>query len=544
MINLLKQHRYLLSLLSGLLMVISFPFSGSLTPLVFVSWIPLLLVESYISQKRYRSFKVFIHAYFVFLIYTIGTTWWICNASIGGGFMAFVLNSLLMSITFYLFHLTKKNLGRRIGYIAFFVYWIGFEYLHYYWELSWPWLNLGNTFSILPSFVQWYSVTGILGGTLWILLVNYIGFRILENVLFKNHKWRSQVVLIGQWSALLLVPIGISLIQYFSYEEKHDPIEVVVVQPNIDPYNEKFDNDHFIASLEDQLKKLCDLADSVIKPSTDIVIAPETAISRGFYEEDLPQLPFYHYLKSRKQNWGHAAFLTGASTARFFEKKNSRASRPLDGGGYYESYNTSLLMDENNIPTFLHKSKLVLGVEKLPFSDWLPFLEKLSIDNCGTSGTLGIEKVPRIMSSNKVHFAPLICYESIYGEFNSIQCKKGAQIIFVITNDGWWKDTPGYKQHMSFSRLRAIENRRSVARSANTGTSCLINQRGDVLQKTSWWTATALEGKLNLNKEMTFYTKFGDVLGRALAFMSGIILLYTLFKRVRRNSPKKAAAIH
>lgn len=539
MINLLKHHRYLLSILSGLLMVISFPFSGSLTPLVFISWIPLLLVESYITQKKYRSIKVFIHAYLVFLIYNIGTTWWICNASIGGGIMAFVLNSLLMAITFLLFHIVKKSLGRKIGYIAFYVFWIGFEYLHYYWELSWPWLNLGNTFSIMPFTVQWYSVTGILGGTLWILLVNYIGFRIAENMLFKNHKWKSQYVLIIQWSAILVIPVFISLIQYFSYHEKSDPIEVVVVQPNIDPYNEKFDNDHFIASLEDQLKKLCDLADSVVKPTTDMVIAPETAISRGFFEEDLPQLPFYHYLKRRKQNWGNTAFLTGASTARFFETKNSRASREMDGGGFYESYNTSLLMDEQNSYTFLHKSKLVLGVEKLPFSDWLPFLEKLSIDNGGTSGTLGIEKVPRILSTNKFTFAPLICYESIYGEFNSIQCKKGAQIIFVITNDGWWKDTPGYKQHMSFSRLRAVENRRSVARSANTGISCFINQRGDVLQKTPWWKATALNGKLNLNKEMTFYTRYGDVLGRAFVIMTGVILLFAMYKRVSKNFRKQ-----
>jgi apolipoprotein N-acyltransferase len=529
MVELNRSQRFLLTLLSGILMTVSFPYTGSLTPLVFISWVPLLMVESCISRKRYRSGKVFIHAYLAFLIYNIGTTWWIWNASEGGAIGAFTLNSLLMAITFYLFHFTKRKMGDQVGYMSLFIYWIGFEYLHYHWELSWPWLNLGNTFSIAPYLVQWYSVTGILGGTFWILLVNFFLFKFFNAILIHREKFASQKRNLIIVSLVAVTPIILSIYLYTSYTEKGSPAEVVVLQPNIDPYNEKW-----VASIDQQLKKLMDLADTKVTPQTALVIAPETAISYPFDEDALISTSFYRYIKQRKEKWPNTAFYTGASTWRFFDERNSRASRKLpDGPGFYESYNSSLLIDESNSHSFLHKSKLVLGVEKLPFSDWFPFLEELSIENGGTSGTLGIEEEPRVLQSRGLTFAPLICYESIYGEFNAAQCGKGAEAIFIITNDGWWGDTPGYKQHMGFARLRAIENRRSVARSANTGTSCFINQRGDIIQKTKWWVPDAIRGKINLNRETTFYTRSGDLIGKTFALVSILVLGMTLWKVVR-----------
>ena len=113
MINITRKQRFLFSILSGILMVISFPFTGSLTPLIFISWVPLLLVEESISKNNFRSGKVFIHAYVTFLIYNIGTTWWIWNASAGGALMAFILNTLLMAIAFFVFHFIKKKVSKK-----------------------------------------------------------------------------------------------------------------------------------------------------------------------------------------------------------------------------------------------------------------------------------------------------------------------------------------------------------------------------------------------------------------------------------------------
>lgn len=500
-------------------MVFSFPYTGSVTGLVFISWIPLLLVEYTIYQHKDRSTSVFLHAYITFFVYNLGTTWWIWNASPGGAVLAFVLNSLLMTFPFFLYHISKKKMGSSFGILCFLAYWVCFEYLHYQWELSWPWLNVGNCFSITPKIIQWYSYTGVLGGTLWVLLVNYLGFIIISNVSIKKQSYHRNIRTTLIWAISIVLPLMISLLMYKNYQ-KNAPnkqlLHVTVLQPNIDPYNEKFDS-----SLDSQLEKLCNLADQYTDRSTDIVIGPETAISTSFFEEDLAHLAFYSYLKNRIQKWGHAGFYTGASTFRFFEKKHSRASRKLpDGPGYYESYNSSLLIDQDTRFSILHKSKLVLGVEKLPFSDWFPMLEALSINNGGTSGTLGVEKEPKVLSLRSVTFAPLICYESIYGAFNAEQCRKGAQAIFIITNDGWWGDTPGYKQHNSFACLRAIENRKFVARSANTGTSSIINDLGEITQQTPWWKATGIKQQIQLNNQQTFYTQHGDILGKISLLLS------------------------
>jgi apolipoprotein N-acyltransferase len=186
---------------------------------------------------------------------------------------------------------------------------------------------------------------------------------------------------------------------------------------------------------------------------------------------------------------------------------------------------------------------LVLGVEKVPFSNIFPYLEELSINNGGTSGTLGIEDESQVLKANGIAFAPVVCYESIYGEFVSEQCRKGAELIFVITNDGWWKDTPGYKQHMAMARLRAIENRKAVARSANTGTSAFINQRGDVLQQTGWWTKASIKESLKRNSVRTFYVKWGDIFGRTFSFVAALMILLTIVKRIKRIAISKEKEI-
>ncbi|MFT5858630.1 MAG: apolipoprotein N-acyltransferase [Flavobacteriaceae bacterium] len=531
MITLNRKHRYLLSILSGILMVISYPYSGSLTPIVFIAWVPLLFVESYITKKRYKSRKVFAHAYLTFLIYNVGTTWWIINADEGGAILAFVANSLLMSIAFYLFHLTKKHVGSKEGYLSLLIYWIAFEYLHFNWDASWTWLTLGNTFSIQPAWVQWYSYTGVLGGSMWVLLVNLLVFRIYNNVWMKQESWRIQTPLVWMASFFLLVPFGISLIQYFSYEEQKRPVEIVIVQPNIDPYNMKFD----MSTSDAQIEQIISLAKKKVTKNTDLILAPETAIAQPIIENNVKSTRVYNYLKQQKHEMYNVPLCIGASTSKYFEKKNSRASRPVfDGPGFIEYYNTTMLITENDNVNFVHKSKLVPGVEGIPFSETFPFLEDIAIENGGTSGTLGIEDAPRIMWTNKFRFAPVVCYESIYGEWVTEQCRLGAELICITTNDGWWKDSPGYKQHMSFASLRAIENRRSVARSANTGTSAFVNQRGDILQATDWWEPAVIKGTINLNSEKSFYTTYGNVLGRSLAFVSVLLILFTFVKRFKR----------
>lgn len=530
MIHLSKKWRFALSSASGLLLVLSFPFTGSITYLAFIAWIPLLIVEKNTTSFRHRSSRIFIHAYVTFFIYNLGTTWWIWNASSGGAILAFVLNALLMALAFFLFHKINRKIGTKFSLITLASCWIGFEYLHHNWELSWPWLTLGNTFSITPKWIQWFSFTGVLGGSLWVLIVNYFGFILIQKTIILKKKWNWKDGYLKVLVLCLGLPLLLSNIQYFSYIEEKNPVEIVAIQPNIDPYNEKFST-----PLNRQLEKIVHLVNTKISKETALIVAPETAISEAFFENDFSQSTTHSLLNEQILKWNNIPLFIGASTYKLFPIKNSRASLPLEGGsGYYENYNSSLLFKGSQNFSFVHKSKLVLGVEKIPFSNWLPILEELSIQNGGTSGTLGIESEPKILKTSGFNFAPLICYESIYGSFNAEQCRKGAEIICIITNDGWWGDTPGYKQHASFAAIRAIENRRSVVRSANTGISCFYNQRGDQSSASNWWKPTAIREKINTNKSISFYTKKGDLIGRISVLLACILFVYSLFIRPKK----------
>ena len=188
----------------------------------------------------------------------------------------------------------------------------------------------------------------------------------------------------------------------------------------------------------------------------------------------------------------------------------------------------------------LESLQLVVGVEKMPYTEYLGFLRKLTIRLGGTFRSHGEQEFRENLytRSDSTGISPVICYESIFGEYVTDYIREGSQFIFVITNDGWWGDTPGYRQHHSYSRLRAIETRRSVARSANTGISSFINQRGEILQRTRYWEQAALRGTINANDGLSFYTRHGDYIARIAYFFALLVFLYTITRIIILHKKK------
>jgi apolipoprotein N-acyltransferase len=521
-------HPLKLALVSGLLMSLSYPFIGSLHLIMAIALVPLLALEDRFIATNKGLWKIWGYAYMTFFVYNLLCTWWIYFADPIGAVLAVLANSALMATAFWVFSFSKKYIGRTQGYIGFLFIWTAFEYQHFNWELSWPWLNFGHVFMNAPYLIQWYEWTGILGGTLWLLVINLLVYKILRDKYLHQRAIKKLSLVL---TTLVAVPVLYSVVRYLTYAETVNPVEIVVTQPNIDAHNEKFGPG--MLPWRDQLDSITLVANPLITENTDFVVAPETAIPFELPEETFNQYPMYAYLDSAMRSWNGPDLIIGASTMRYYETKNSVASRPIRDGGFYESYNTSVHMGLNHPHRFVHKSKLVLGVEKIPFIGVLPFLENFAMDLGGASGSLGTETGPVILEGKGILFASLVCYESVYGEFIGDFVRNGAHILFVITNDGWWRDTPGYKQHFGFSRLRAIETRRSVARSANTGISGFINQRGDVLSRSNWDENVALKHTVNLNSEQTIYVRYGDLLGRVSWFVAVLILILACVKYLR-----------
>lgn len=537
-----------LAILSGLLIAAAWPING-FTPLIFIAFVPIIFLQDYIGdENNNEKGSIFGLSFIAFLVWNSLTTWWVWYSTAVGAVAMLLLNSSFMATTFWLYHITRKKIfNNKNGYFLLILFFLAFENLHLNWQLNWPWLNIGNVFSHNHSWIQWYEFTGIAGGTIWVLLANILAYKMVKSLMAKDK--RQMIQLISGFIALILVPIIISKIMYNSYEEKGDEVEVVVVQPNIDPYEEQYK----LSAREIILRNL-DQAEPLMTENTRFVVSPESSIQENIW---LDKIEGYYSIKNLRlfsKNNNGVAYVIGASTLGMVpegEENDFAARKFYDVDEYYYSYNTAFMITDTADIQWHQKSRLTPGVEMMP-SWWIVRpLKNYAIDLGGTVGTLKTEnkatvlthqvyqqstdKSQQTMFTKEYKVAPLICYESVFGDYATEFVRNGANLIFVITNDGWWGDTPGHRQHLEMSKLRAIENRRSIARSANTGISAFINQRGDIVKYANYWEPAGLRHNMTVNEKMTFYSLHGDYLYRTASFVTVLVLCFTFVISILRK---------
>lgn len=527
-----------MAVLSGLLLAPAY-FQWGTGFIMFIALVPLLWVEEDCSGTRSKgpSVKFFWYPVLVFMIFNLLTVWWVKNSVFIGIIAALVVNTTYMTAPFLLFHYVKRHAGPRLGYLSLIVLWISFEYLFLNVQVTFPWILLGNAFANDIQFVQWYEITGTLGGTLWVLVVNVLIFRLLLVMLRHSNfnRWKGRLSLVF---GVILIPVIISLVRFYTYEEEYKPYDFAVLQPNIDPW-QKF----VVLPQSEQTDRLLNLADSVVSANTDYIVAPETFINNSVWHHTINVHPEINRLKQFVKRYPDAKFIIGAMTFKRYDPDDSlspTAKKIGSGEFYYDSFNSALQIDNSGKIQMYHKSLLVTGAEWMPAFNRFELMRKLAVDLGGITRSHGTQEERSVFVSPQdgLKVAPVICWESVFGEYVTDYIKdKGAEFIIIITNDGWWKDTPGHRQHNSYAHLRAIETRRSIARSANTGISSLINQRGEEITRTGWWERTAISGMLNANDHLTFYVRYGDYIGRISAFLSVLLVLYAF---VRKNALNKA----
>ena len=533
----------ILAAISALLFSVSWPTYG-VPFFIFFAFVPLLLMEQEISKfskiKR-KGWAVFGLSYFTFFIWNLVTTGWLYYAKNPDGSNSLLAvaiplfaNSLLMSSTFQLYYWYKKVRGTYFGLVFFVAIWLSFERFHLSWEFTWPWLNLGNVFSEYPKVIQWYDTIGATGGSFWILLINVFTFytiRIWEAGRIRKDLIKNVAII----SALIFIPIFISIYKYNSFQEKPvGNVNVVLLQPELDPYNEKYSKD----SLQ-ILDELLTLAEQNSKGKVDFFIAPETAFpGRGsLSEKGFNKSISINIAKEFLTKHPQSILLTGASTHKFLfnESETENYSVKIQDGVWANSYNSALQIIPNQNVDVYHKGKLVPGVEIFPYIRFLkPILGDAMLDFGGATSSLGIDKERKVFTNNfnKAKVAPIICYESIYGEFVTDYVKNGANLLAIMTNDSWWGNSEGHKQLLSYARLRAIETRREIVRAANSGISAHINAKGDIVEDTFYGDQTALAVTANLLEEKSIYTKTGDLISRIAIFVLGFLLIYHFGEKI------------
>jgi apolipoprotein N-acyltransferase len=316
-----------------------------------------------------------------------------------------------------------------------------------------------------------------------------------------------------------------------------------------------------MAKVEIQQNKQNEIFKEYEKTKVDHIVLPETAvlddpsyfwngnkmIFQGLWEDQLDQSKNLKEILQLTQDYFPNAKILGGIDARslvFGADTNAVATQKIKTSQqniYYQNHNAAFWTKNDSIFDVYNKSKLVVGVELFPFEAILaPIFSSWMSNLGGTNGTLGISKEMKIFDdeNKKIKIAPIICYESIYAYFVADAVKKGANLLYIITNDAWWGNTPGHQQHHFYAQLRAIETRKWIARSANTGISSFIDPLGNSWQNTLYNQQIGIFQTIYPNEIQTIYTTFGDYLAY-ISFFIIICFVFILLKKKFFNSNKR-----
>ncbi|MBX3042458.1 MAG: apolipoprotein N-acyltransferase [Candidatus Kapabacteria bacterium] len=536
---------FLSAVLTGGMLALSFP----PIPFFFLSFLAFIPLLMQFSEHEYK--RKYLLIYITFFIYHSGTNWWIGSwqadsdpyLTASSIILAFV-HPFFFMIPFGLFFIVKKRISLNCALWSFPFFWTFFEWLHNLGEFSYPWLTIGNTQIFNYYWIQFIDITGVWGASFLIVLFNVIIIQILRNIDFnisidtiRQSKFAQKMII--SLIAIIILPIIYGLIRTQSFQHEklmisNKIVSVGIIQPSINPWRK------WEMSVDEMIKQHFDICDSLIlagyKP--DLVIWNETAVPK-YINVNNPYDLRYLQLWVDKNN---VQLFTGFSEIEFYDENTKTATARKDDnqeGVYYEPYNSSVLIKPNSevAPESYRKMRLTPMAERLPYADKIMFMKSWFEWGVGIS-SWGIGKEQKNLKLNigddSASLGPIICIESIYPEFVSNTSQNGAEFLIIITNDAWYDYTPGPEQHYLIAAVRAIENRRYIARCANTGVSGVISATGRSINKLPQYQRLGLYEELPLLKEKTIYSILGDWLGFAV-FIYTFIVITIAYTRKKLN---------
>lgn len=494
----LKLKDYILCLLSAALLVLPF-FCANLWILAWFGFIPL-----FFALKNKSPGKAFLLAYLTGLIFWSGTIYWLAHVTLAGT----ILLILYLALYFAIFGLLITNYELRItSYGLLFIpsVWVLLEYVRGWLFTGFPWALLGYSQYLNLPVIQIADISGAWGVSFLVMLVNVA----IYSAVGKIKKITPAIIILFftlTYGYFKLLPANLQT-------GKPATIRVSVIQGNI-PQELKWDNryDQFI------LDKYAGLTMLAAREYPDLIVWPEAAAPGILGEND--EIFQKTFSLVRKVN---IPLVTGA----VIEEK-----------GLY--FGSALLIDgAGEIAGRYDKLHLVPFGEYIPLKKQLPFLETVvPIGDIERGKTFTIFSLPTAYCLLPTKFAVLDCFEDVFpglaGEFTRL----GADLLINITNDAWYKETSAPWQHLQASVFRAVENRRPVARAANTGISCFISPEGRIISMVTDKAGknTFVSGYKTHEIEITkgiysFYTRYGDI----FIVVCLLIILYGIIsKQIKR----------
>ena len=564
------------SALSGILLSVAFPpFPIFIT--AFFAFIPLFFIlndgkihEVHLQKanEQVKNKHSFAYIYITFFIYHLCSNWWISTLQensdpylFWSGIALDIFHPFFFFFPFLLFFISNRLVGNSLSMWLFPMFWTIFEWLHSIGDMGYSWLSIAHTQYTNLYWYQIIDIAGIWGATFLLAMANVLIYKIIINGKNENGKYTFKTffntpikkIYAGIIYLIIIIPTTYGFITFskFDYEndlQENDFLNIGLIQPSINPWK-KWDTEKF-----NQIQTHLRLQDSLINAvgKLHLCIWSETAIPTLSLavNRDL-ELDFITESLLRT----NTSLLTGIAKYYFYAEDEEL---PItvnyfqgDTNFPYSSYNTALLINPpqydyfdfftNNItPNFTkqyhYKAKLTPFAEGFPYVEYLSFAKDWLRWGVGISAWTKGKKTECLVVENDgktAKIAPIICIESIYPDHVRQFVLDGANIIVVITNDAWYDYSSGPEQHYIIAATRAIENRRYVARCANTGVTGFIAPTGKTIERVPQYIETAIAASIPIlnNENLTLYSKYGDYLPQFFCLLVVLIVVVGYFRK-------------
>lgn len=542
-------NKIVLCCISGLFFGLSFP-PVNLYFLVFIAF--AIYIYIVITSETYK--QVILRTYLIFVVWEMFAVSWIGLSGftkpeyfmVIGGLLTGVLHPIVYLlpptvIFFFIARNLKFKKHQELILLLLPPVWIAFEYLQTTNELTFPWLALAYTQTYNLSKVQYIDITGMYAVTLWICMISIVLFYGARKILKREWQLKSKQAVVTAMTILVLYflpdlySMATSPGEKFTKNYDDGKLNVAIIQPNKNPWF-KWSSDQ-IQITKEYVGLMKDAADN--KPKPELIILPETSLP---YILRMPLNESKHIIIKEFVDKVDIPVLIGTPDILYYPDTVNVPpdARKFEDGRRYDVFNSAVLLEkgvEKDNYQSHDKFKLVIGSERMPYQDRLLFLRDLIKMSVGLSNfQIGKDTVLFDMDG-KYKFNTAICYESVFPEFFAHYVDMGADFSVIITNDGWWGKLFGTYQHNQYAVFRSIENRRWIARSANTGISCTIDPYGNMYDATEINERAIINTEIGIRKDKTFFTRNGDVFSKLMIWIS--ILSFFIALAVKYKNKRK-----
>lgn len=520
---------YLMSALSGLLYVLAFP-PMPFNFLAFIFIIPLLFA---LEQKPTHWFRL---TYLTFLIQHLGTLWWVGSwqedsdpflmiASI----VLCVFHPFFYFVPLSIYRYIRKRSGLTSALLALPFIWAAFEWGTSLSEWAFPWISVGYSQTAAYYWNQFADIGGLFSIGLVIMAVNVLVFKLITNYSeyrgpnFKNFiSMRENYLHTAAIALLFIVPTLYSLVRLSQFDDveiykTNRKLNIAIIQPNINPW-QKWSRDPY-QNIADHQR----VQDSLRRHHHNIELSLWSETSITYANLDMNSRPYNLNFLQRWADSSNLSILSGFSEIYLYPNAKSApvTASPFrgDSSKFYQSFNSAILMSPerfNDSIQIYRKMILTPVSERIPYVDVIEFAKDMLRWDVGISNWgKGWHQSNLTVHTDKGDFkvAPIICIESINPNFVRKFAALGAGIFTIITNDAWYNYTFGPPQHFAIAQMRAIENKRYLARCANGGISGFISPTGRIINTAEQYQNSSITESIPELNDLTIYSRFGDWIG-------------------------------